>query len=115
MRASGSAAELRAYLDRGFFIGLTGFICRPNRAGDTLRALSELRPPLERLMVETDAPFMMPNVPKAAAQALGVRQGQNEPCLLPWVVETLAAALQRPVEEVAQGTMATTRKFFALP
>lgn len=53
---TGTEDEAREYIKRGYFIGFTGTICKKER-GALLRALLPCIP-LERLMVETDAPFM---------------------------------------------------------
>mmetsp|Transcript_14796 Transcript_14796/g.22412 ORF Transcript_14796/g.22412 Transcript_14796/m.22412 type:complete len:323 (+) Transcript_14796:107-1075(+) len=53
---TGVKKEALCYIDRGYYIGFTGTICKEER-GRTLRdIIPEL--PLEKLMVETDAPFM---------------------------------------------------------
>jgi TatD DNase family protein len=47
-------------VEKGFYIGFTGVICQTPR-GNTLRdILSEQFIPLNRLMIETDCPFMSP-------------------------------------------------------
>ena len=71
---SGSAAEARLALDLGFYISLSGILTFP-KAGE-LRETARLVP-RDRLLVETDAPFLAP-VPH--------RGQRNEPA---WVAETL--------------------------
>lgn len=82
---TGSREELLGYLDAGHHIGITGWVC-DQRRGAQLRELVPLIP-LERLLVESDAPFLRPhNAPKA--QVKGDRR--NEPALLHYVIEQLA-------------------------
>ena len=53
---TGTTAELRAYVDRGFYIGLTGFVMHrlePGVLQEWVRAIPE-----DRLLIETDAPYM---------------------------------------------------------
>jgi TatD DNase family protein len=67
-------SELRQALDLGFYVSLAGIVTFPK--SDALRAVARLVP-LDRVLVETDAPFLAP-VPH--------RGKRNEPA---WVVETL--------------------------
>ncbi|OQR86489.1 hypothetical protein ACHHYP_10488 [Achlya hypogyna] len=110
---TGTAAEARVYVALGFYIGITGFICKPH--GAELQALlRDGAVPLDRLVVETDAPYMgfprcrqlEPTHPK--------RQSPNVPTALPRVVEALAACLDLPVREVAAATTYNARKFLRL-
>jgi TatD DNase family protein len=105
---TGSAAELDAYLDFGCYIGITGWIC-DERRGRHLRDLVS-RIPLNRLMLETDAPFLTPRTIQPPPA-----HGRNEPALLPAVLTAVAAALGRPPAEVAAATTATAHAFFNLP
>lgn len=104
---TGTSQQLDTYLDLGFHIGITGWIC-DERRGLHLRELIR-RIPLERLMLESDAPFLTPrNIrPKPA-------DGRNEPACLPYVLQAVAVSLGRPAEEVAEATTRTSRAFFGL-
>lgn len=105
---TGSEEELAYYLECGFYIGLTGWIC-DERRGTHLQALVH-KIPLDRLMLETDAPFLIPrNMPKT-----GQSQGQNEPAFLPYVLRKVAQCLGKNPQEIASCTTATARKFFNL-
>lgn len=54
---TGNLEECQAYIERGYYISLSGFICKDNEeALATLNCLHTL--PLDRLMIETDAPYM---------------------------------------------------------
>lgn len=58
---SSSEEELRSYLEDGLYIGITGWVCddRPERGGAALCALLPLVPD-DRLLLETDAPYLTP-------------------------------------------------------
>ena len=103
---TGSAAELESYLALGLSIGITGWICDERRG----RHLAELvsRVPRDRLMLETDGPFLLPRDlrPRPA-------DGRNEPAFLPHVLAAVARATGRPAAEVAADTSATAARFFA--
>lgn len=105
---TGDTQELKAYLDLDCHIGVTGWVC-DQRRGDALRqAVKHI--PLDRLMIETDAPFLTPpNLsPKPA-------NNRNEPMYLPQVLATLSRLLQVKPQELAAQTQQTTRLFFGLP
>ena len=55
---TGNQQTLETYLEMGFYIGITGWICDERRASDLRKAVSVL--PLERVMLETDAPYLTP-------------------------------------------------------
>jgi TatD DNase family protein len=66
--------------------------------------------PANRLMVETDAPYLKPRNLKPR-----VKTHRNEPRWLPWIVGTLAAAREEHPGFVAEQTTANARAFFDLP
>lgn len=103
---TGGGAELDAYLALDLHIGITGWICDPRR-GTALRAVVSRIPP-DRLMIETDAPFLMPS----AAKAHGRR---NEPSFLVHVLEEVARAAGREPTRVAEESTRTAERFFGLP
>jgi TatD DNase family protein len=105
---TGNAAELDAYLALDLHIGITGWIC-DERRGTHLRELIK-RVPLDRLMLETDAPFLTPRNLRPKP-----RRDRNEPAFLPLVLDAVADALGRLREEVAAATTATATRFFELP
>jgi len=104
---TGGAAEVDAYLDLGMHIGITGWIC-DERRGTHLREVVR-RVPLDRLMLETDAPFLTPRSMRPRP-----RRDRNEPAFLTHVLDAVAAALGRPREEVARATTETARRLFGL-
>ncbi|MCP5420638.1 MAG: TatD family hydrolase [Gammaproteobacteria bacterium] len=104
---TGSADDLTAYLEWDLYVGITGWIC-DERRGLHLRDLIQ-RIPLERLMLETDAPFLLPR------DLLPVPQGRrNEPAFLPHVLNRVATCLELPAETVATATTGNARRFFGL-
>jgi len=105
---TGDGPALDAYLALDLHIGITGWIC-DERRGLHLRGLLA-RIPRDRLMLETDAPYLLPRTLPTPP-----RDRRNEPAFLPAVLETVAAALGRPAAEVARDTTATARQFFGLP
>ncbi len=100
---SGDAALAQAARDWNFAIGLGGPITFKN--AHTLRNLAP-RLSLDRLMLETDAPWLTPHP---------LRGKRNEPAHVALVAERLAELLSLPVEEIAARTTAVAHSFFAPP
>ena len=55
---TGNKQTLDKYLSMGFHIGITGWICDERRAGELREAVRMI--PLDRILVETDAPYLTP-------------------------------------------------------
>ncbi|MCH8140113.1 MAG: TatD family hydrolase [Proteobacteria bacterium] len=84
---TGGKKELDDYLSAGFHIGITGWVC-DQRRGQPLRDIVT-RVPLSRLLIETDAPYLLPH--NAPANEVATRnKRRNEPALLKYVVAQLA-------------------------
>ncbi|MDQ2701673.1 MAG: TatD family hydrolase [Pseudomonadota bacterium] len=105
---TGSREELFDYLDQDWHIGITGWLC-DERRGQHLR---ELVPhiPAGRLMIETDAPYLLPRTVKPQPS-----HRRNEPMYLAHIVEELARDRGEDVATTAANTTAVARKFFRLP
>ena len=105
---TGDRAALDAYLDLGLHVGVTGWIC-DERRGLHLREIID-RIPLDRLMIETDAPYLLPRdlVPKPKTR-------RNEPMHLRHVLRAVAAAAGIEPGMLARSTTETARRFFGLP
>ena len=105
---TGSAPEMRAYLELGFAIGITGWICDERRGAHLLPLMREI--PAERLLLETDGPYLLPRDlrPKPASR-------RNEPSFLPHIAAVVARARGESVEELARTSTRATRALFDLP
>jgi TatD DNase family protein len=64
--------------------------------------------PPDRLMIETDGPYLMPPAAKTG------RERRNEPAFLTHVLEAVAKAAGRPAAQVAAETTGTAERFFGL-
>lgn len=100
---TGGPAEAEQCLALGAVLSISGIVTYAS--ADDLRAAVELSP-LDRLMVETDSPYLKPS------QA--TRKGRNQPALVPLVGATVASVKGVPVEQVAAATTARAREFFGL-
>ncbi|MGN7764830.1 TatD family hydrolase [Paenibacillus sp. 22594] len=104
---TGSQSELKAYLEMGLYIGITGWIC-DERRGKHLRELVRMIP-LDRLMIETDAPFLTPRDLQTKP-----KDGRNEPSFLPHILQAVARCTGKSIEEVAKATTETAAEFFGI-
>ena len=93
----------RRVLDLGLYVSFSGIATF--RSAQDVRAAARLVP-LDRLLVETDSPYLAP-APK--------RGGRNEPARVVDVARGVAAALGRPLEEIAEHTVENSRRLFGLP
>ncbi|MET0813898.1 MAG: TatD family hydrolase [Pseudoxanthomonas sp.] len=105
---TGTRKELFDCLDHDWHIGIPGWLC-DERRGLHLR---ELVPhiPANRLMIETDAPYLLPRTVKPQPS-----HRRNEPMYLAHIVEELARDRGEDVATTAAMTTATARAFFRLP
>jgi len=105
---TGERPELRAYLDLGLYVGITGWICDERRGAHLLELVCEI--PADRLLLETDAPYLTPRnlhpQPKAR---------RNEPAYLPHVLRAVARARGEDPEALAEATSRNARTLFGIP
>ncbi|MEE4186308.1 MAG: TatD family hydrolase [Gammaproteobacteria bacterium] len=104
---TGGPEELHDYLDMGLYIGITGWVCDERRGQSLRAALPHL--PLERLLLETDAPYLLP---RDLPEKLPGRR--NEPSVLPHVLQAVAKHMDRDPAVVAAAATRNTERLFAL-
>jgi TatD DNase family protein len=104
---TGGPDELAAYLELGLYVGVTGWVCDERRGTELRRAVPLI--PLDRLLIETDAPYLLP-------RDLPVKppSRRNEPQYLKHVLERVARLLGRPAGDVARATTANAERLFGL-
>ena len=102
-----TAEALDDYLQLDCHIGITGWICDERRGAHLLDCVGNI--PLNRLMIETDAPYLMPRNlrPKPKTR-------RNEPCNLPLVLEAVASVRPETTAELAEATSNNAIRFFSL-
>jgi TatD DNase family protein len=105
---TGEKSELFDYLDRDFYIGVTGWIC-DERRGTHLRELVKSIP-ANRLMLETDSPYLLPRTVKPAPS-----HRRNEPMYLAHICAEVARDRGEDIAITAANATETARKFFDLP
>lgn len=104
---TGTREEMQACIDRGMYIGITGWVCDERRGLE----LRELLPfiPAERLLIETDAPYLLPRdlSPKPASR-------RNEPAHLPHILERIAHWRGDDPQWLSSTTDANVKKLFGI-
>jgi TatD DNase family protein len=105
---TGEKAALYAYLDLDCYIGITGWICDERRGTHLLQLVKDI--PADRLLIETDAPYLLPRNIKPKP-----KDRRNEPQYLHVVAEKVAEHRQESVDEIAELTTRNARQFFGLP
>jgi len=105
---TGTREELFDYLDRDWHIGITGWLCDERRGAHLREIVKNI--PANRLMVETDAPYLLPRTLRPMP-----KDRRNEPAFLPHIVAELARDRGEDVAVTAANATATARAFFRLP
>ena len=101
------------YLKLGYHIGIGGSILQvEERKKDLWDAIPHL--PLDRILVETDAPFILPYC-KDVIQPKLLRRARNTSLILPAVIKKIAELKGISTEEVEQTTTKNTIRLFRLP
>lgn len=102
---TGEKKELFNYLDRDFYIGLTGWICDPKRGSH----LEELIPliPLNRLLIETDSPYLLP-------KNLKVKGRRNEPAFLKEILKKVMSERKESEKKITEMLLKNSLSFFNL-
>lgn len=104
---TGTKKELYQCLDADFYIGITGWLCDERRGLHLREMVGSI--PANRLMIETDSPYLMPRSIKPMPS-----HRRNEPMYLKHIVEELANDRNESSEQTALHTTQTAREFFGL-
>ena len=98
-----SSAFAQTVIDWGFFIGIDAPITYPKNNGlrETIKHI-----PLERIVLETDAPFLPPQI---------YRGKQNKPAYIPLIAQALANIKNAPINIVEEMTTFNACNLFNIP
>ena len=102
---SGSRGELERYLAMGLHIGITGIVTMPERGRNLRRMIAQI--PSNRLLVETDAPYLTPLPEKRDHR-------RNEPAFVRSVVLKLAQVLGEDPDLLASKIWQNTCRLYGL-
>ena len=109
---SGSKETAEIILKMGFYLGIGGVLTFKNsKLSETLKELNQSSitnhqlPITNRLLLETDAPYMAPTPHRGE---------RNESRFMALVAERLAQVLDAPVDEIIEATSANARQLFGI-
>jgi TatD DNase family protein len=100
---AGTLSQAQEYLRLGLCISFTANITYPNRPRHVSEVLEQV--PLEKIMVETDSPFLPPQSHRGA---------RNEPSMVWEVVGEIAAVKGISISEVEERTTQTAKNLFGI-
>lgn len=93
----------RLGIDRGYYFGIGGLMTR-GAAHQVREVLAEV--PVDRILLETDAPYLTPN---------GIKIKRNEPANIPFIAQRLADLRDVSLSAIALATTENARRVFNLP
>ncbi len=109
----GSKELVQKYLDLGYHIGIGGSLLQQaERVKDLQEAVAHI--PLERILVETDAPYILPYCKDVLPPKL-LRRTRNTSLILPVVIARIAEIKGVPAKQVEQVTTENVIRLFSLP
>ncbi len=104
---TGGIQELEAYLELGLHIGVTGWICDERRGSKLQQTVSRI--PLNRILLETDAPYLLPRDLKHPPSGR-----RNVPELLPHILEVVAHHMDIQADQLAHAATHNSEQLFSL-
>jgi TatD DNase family protein len=104
---TGGRPELDDYLALGLHIGVTGWVNDERRGEQLRRSVPHI--PADRLMLETDAPYLLPRDLEPRPKSR-----RNEPCYLPHIARAVAQLRGEAPDDLAASTTRNAIRFFGL-
>ena len=109
----GSREVAQQYLKLGYHFGIGGSLLQQEeRAGALWEAVKHI--PLDKILVETDAPFILPYCKDVILPKL-LRRARNTSLILPAVIHKIAELKYLSAEEVEAAVAENTVRLFTLP
>ncbi len=109
----GSSDIAQEYLKLGYHIGIGGSVLQTEeRAKELWQAIPHI--PMERILLETDAPFILPYC-KDVLPSKQLRRARNTSLILPAVIEKIAQLKNLDPKIAEQATFENTIRLFKLP
>ncbi len=104
---TGNATSLEAYIDLDLYLGITGWVCDERRGLELAELVKHI--PAERIMVETDSPYLLPRNMRPKPKS-----NKNEPQYLPYISQYIAQLRGEIPEKFAAQTYKNSCHFFGL-
>lgn len=105
---TGSIAQLNDYVLLDMHIGVTGWICDERRGQLLQQAVKYI--PQDRIMLETDAPYLLPR----DLRQKPVEKNRNEPCYLPHIARSVAEHMEIEVSSLITAAYENSCEFFGI-
>lgn len=102
---TGTKEQLDDYLELDCYIGVTGWICDAKRNVELRKTIKNI--PLERLMIETDCPYLIPKNLEEKP-----KNNRNEPTYLNHIANEVAALMKEDINDIREKTYKTSLSFF---
>ena len=101
---TGIKEELIEYIEMGFYIGITGWICDERRGGHLKELINLI--PLDKIMIETDSPYLIPRVSELK------NSQRNEPKFLSHIASEIIVSRKESKELVISSMFLNSLRFF---
>ena len=102
---TGTKEQLNDYLELDCYIGVTGWICDAKRNIELRKTIKNI--PLERLMIETDCPYLIPKNLEEKP-----KNNRNEPTYLNHIANEVATLMKKDINDIREKTYKTSLSFF---
>ena len=102
---TGTKEQLNDYLELDCYIGVTGWICDAKRNVELRKTIKNI--PLERLMIETDCPYLIPKNLQEKP-----KNNRNEPTYLNHIANEVAELMKKDINDIREKTYKTSLSFF---
>lgn len=103
---TGTIKEVNDYVILDMYVGVTGWICDERRGQSLQQAVKQI--PLDRVMLETDAPYLLPrNLAEKPTE-----KNRNEPCYLPHIANAVATHMAVEEEKLIAAAYENSCNFF---
>lgn len=117
---TGAVEQIKQYVSRGYYIGVTGFMCKEPYGKHVRDAITNKDLPLNKIIVHSDAPYMVPNKPleeqdEVTKALLNLCFNSNEPMTLNITVRAIAACLSMPAKTVAEQLVKNAEAVYKFP
>ncbi len=102
---TGTENEMNNYLELDLYIGITGWVCDERRGLHLQKLVKDI--PLDRLLLETDAPYLLPRTLKRKPKSR-----RNVPANLRHICDQVANLLDMQPEQLAKATTDNAKRLF---
>ena len=102
---TGTKEQLNDYIELDCYIGVTGWICDAKRNVELRKTIKNI--PLERLMIETDCPYLIPKNLEEKP-----KNNRNEPTYLNHIANEVATLMKKDINDIREKTYKTSLSFF---